>query len=60
MPSTICTPISGRLRLAASELFLSVFGFLVSESFGSCSQTMVPHRAPPQSATRMRDVTVFV
>src|SRR5688572_13609794 len=60
MPSTICTPISGRLRLAASELFLSVFGLPVSGSFGSFSHMMVPHSAPPQSATRMREVPVWV
>src|SRR4029077_5146061 len=60
MPSTICTPSSGRLRFAASELFLSVFGLPVSGSFGSFSQTIVPHSAPPQSATRMRDPPVWV
>src|SRR3954463_10653690 len=60
MPSTICVPINGRERFDASALFLSVFGLPVSASFGSFSQTMVPHRAPPQSATRMREVPVCV
>src|SRR6185503_9850190 len=60
MPSTICTPISGRLRFDASELFLSVFGLPVSASFGSFSHTMVPHSAPPQSAMRMRELPPWV
>src|ERR1051325_7033064 len=60
MPSTICTPMSGRLRFAASELFLSVLGFPVSGSFGSFSQTIVPHSAPPQSAILTRDVPAWV
>jgi hypothetical protein len=46
MPSTICTPSSGRLRFPASELFLSVFGFPVSGSFGSFR----PHDRPAQRA----------
>src|SRR3954464_2564549 len=56
MPSTICTPIKGRLRLAESELFLSVFGFPVSGSFGFFNQMIVPHRAPPDFAIFMRQV----
>src|SRR6185312_16443952 len=50
MPSTICTPISGRVCLLASALFLSVFGLLVVGSLGSLSQTRLPHSAPPQLA----------
>src|ERR1044072_3180465 len=60
MLSTICTPISGRLRLAESELFLSVFGFPVSGSFGSFSPTIVPHKAPPQSAILTRELPAWV
>src|SRR5262245_20218694 len=41
----------GRLRLPASTLFLSTLG-LPDASLGSFSATIVPHRAPPQSATR--------
>jgi len=44
--------------LAESELFLSVFGFPVSGSFGSFSQTIVPQSAPPQSAILTREVPV--
>src|SRR5271170_7802251 len=52
MPSTICTPRSGRLCLLASALFLSSFGFPVAGSFGSLSPTSVPHSAPPQLVMR--------
>ena len=52
MPSTIGTPISGRLCLLASALFLSVFGRPVAGSFGSFSHTKVPHSAPPQLVMR--------
>src|SRR5215475_10007639 len=48
MLSTIGTPMSGRLCLLASALFLSVFGRPVAGSFGSLSQTSEPHSAPPQ------------
>jgi hypothetical protein len=41
-------------------LFLSVFGLPVSGSFGSFSQMMVPQSAPPQSATRMRELPPWV
>src|SRR5262249_22788168 len=41
----------GRLRLPASTLFLSTLG-LPDASLGSFSATIVPHSAPPQSATR--------
>src|SRR6476619_1034315 len=60
MLSTIWTPINGRLRLAASELFLSVFGFPLSGSLGSFSQTIVPHSAPPQSAILTRELPPWV
>src|SRR5262245_52566992 len=56
MLSTMGTPMIGRVRLAASTLFLSVFGLPVSGSFGSLSQMMLPHRAPPQSLTLTRDL----
>src|SRR5580692_10491129 len=52
MASTICTPISGRLCLVASALFLSVFGRPVAGSFGSLSQIRAPHSAPPQLVMR--------
>src|SRR5271156_7170613 len=45
-------PRSSRLFLAASELFLSVFGWLVSGSFGSASHDSVPHSASPQLTMR--------
>src|SRR5712675_2151978 len=51
MPSTIGTPIIGRLRKLASALFLSVLGLPVS-SLASLSEMMVPHRAGPQAAMR--------
>src|SRR5215475_11334128 len=47
---TICTPIIGRLRFAASGLLLSVLGLPVAGSFGSFNATMLPQRAPPQLA----------
>jgi hypothetical protein len=50
MSMTIFTPTSGRLRLAASGLLLSVLGLPVAGSTGSVSETMWPHRAPPQLA----------
>src|SRR5437588_8229686 len=56
MLSTIGTPISGRFCLAASALFLSVLAWPVAGSIGSLRPTMVPHSAPPQSATRTRDL----
>src|SRR5271154_139551 len=52
MASTIGTPMSGRLCLLASALFLSVFGRPVDGSFGSLSPTSVPHSAPPQLVMR--------
>src|SRR5215472_9347512 len=48
MASTIGTPRSGRLCLLASALFLSVLGRPVAGSFGSFSQTRLPHSAAPQ------------
>src|ERR1700691_2054027 len=48
MLSTMGIPISGRPCLLASELCLSVFGWFVSGSLGSCIQTKEPQIAPPQ------------
>src|SRR5207245_5786326 len=48
-------PVVGALGLAASALFLSSFGLPVSGSFGSLSQTMFPHSAPPQFSILMRE-----
>src|SRR5947209_17065212 len=45
-------PTIGRLRLLGSTLFLSTLGRRVSGSFGSLSEMMVAHNAPPQSAMR--------
>src|SRR6202795_3320039 len=52
MASTIGMPSSGRLRLLASALLLSVFGRPVAGSIGSLSQTSEPHSAPPQLVMR--------
>ena len=52
MLSTMGTPSSGRLFLALSELFLSVFGWWVSGSFGSASHDSVPQSASPQLTMR--------
>src|SRR5665213_31583 len=45
-------PSIGCARLAGSGLSLSVFGFPVEGSVGSCSQTTVPHSLPLQLLRR--------
>src|SRR6185437_878791 len=57
-PSTMRTPISGRLRLAESGLLMSVFGFPVCGSFDSFSQTISPHKLLCPQGT-MRTCALF-
>src|SRR4051812_17238200 len=53
MPLKTSTPISGRLRLAASELFLSVWGWPVAGSSGGFTLATTAHRSGPQAWMRM-------
>src|SRR4051794_4851705 len=53
MPLKTSTPISGRLRLAASELFLSVWGWPVAGSSGGFTLATTAHRSGPQAWIRM-------
>src|SRR4051794_31017622 len=53
MPLKTSTPISGRLRFDASELFLSVWGWPVAGSSGGFTLATTAHRSGPQAWMRM-------